>query len=106
MNIRKLAYTALAAAGIALTASPAHASLILTLDAGNGNVATYTDNDVGDMDSSVGTIAISTSLGTWAGILTGGFSNAPGENGFAFLELDSAMRSRGSGSLTITSVKL
>ena len=102
MNIKKLIYAALASSIFALGAGSAHATLILTLDDGEGNTRTIVDNDAGDSDLSFGGIAWIGTLGTWVQNITGGLSNRPGTDGVATLDLSSLNRSRGAGTLTIT----
>ncbi|MGZ5790423.1 MAG: PEP-CTERM sorting domain-containing protein [Burkholderiaceae bacterium] len=65
-NFKKLVLASLAAGALALTALPASASLILTLDDGAGHTATINDNGSGDVSSLLGTIVFSGNLGLWS----------------------------------------
>lgn len=66
INFKKLVLSSLAAGALALSAIPASASLILTLDDGAGHVATVSDNGVGDVSSLLGAIVYSGNLGLWS----------------------------------------
>lgn len=107
MNLKKFLYSVLASSFLAVAAAPAHATLILTLNAGNGNVRTIVDGGLGDLDGTTGSIRFVGSLGTWLANLTVGQSNSPGVDDLASLFMHSEngylnLFSRGSGSLTIT----
>jgi len=107
MNIKKVLYAITASGVLAVCNMPAHATLMLTLNAGNGNTVTIVDGGPGDTDSATGSIHFKGSLGTWIANLTVGKSNSPGSDDVASLFLDSAngylnLFSRGAGSLTIT----
>lgn len=65
-KFKKLVFSSLAAAVFGLGALPAHAGLILTLDDGAGHSALVTDNGAGDVNSLLGTITFSGSLGLWS----------------------------------------
>ncbi|MEP7154350.1 MAG: PEP-CTERM sorting domain-containing protein [Betaproteobacteria bacterium] len=107
MNIKKFAYSLLASGFVAFAAAPAHATLMLTLNAGNGNTITIVDGGIGDLDGTAGSIRFVGSLGTWIANLTVGHSNSPGIDDLAWLNMTSDngylnLFSRGSGSLSIT----
>ncbi|MBL8520714.1 MAG: PEP-CTERM sorting domain-containing protein [Betaproteobacteria bacterium] len=85
------------------TGTPAHAALILKLDAGGGNSVTITDGGVGDLDSSSGAVSWFGSLGSWIFNFTAGISNSPALSGPAILNLVSFnATSRRGGTLTIS----
>lgn len=96
MNVKKLAYTILASTGIAFSAGPAQATLMLKLDAGGSNVVTLTDA------SNSGLLSYSGALGIWDINVSTGVSNAPGVGGKASLALTSIDRSTAAGTLTIS----
>jgi hypothetical protein len=97
---------ALVAFGCAVAGTPAHAALILKLDAGGGNVVTITDGGVGDLDSNSGSVSWFGSLGSWIFNFTAGLSNSPALNGPAILNLVSFnASSRRGGTLTISLIE-
>ncbi|HEY8100296.1 MAG TPA: PEP-CTERM sorting domain-containing protein [Burkholderiaceae bacterium] len=65
-SFKKLVLSSLAAGALALSAMPASASLILTLDDGAGNAVSVNDNGVGDVNSLLGAIVFSGNLGLWS----------------------------------------
>jgi hypothetical protein len=65
-NFKKLVLSSLAAGALALSALPASASLILSLDDGAGHSVSITDNGVGDVNSLLGAIVFSGNLGLWS----------------------------------------
>lgn len=74
MNLKKLTQALLASSVLGLAALPAQASLILTLNDGQGNTRTITDGGAGDIDPNAGAIGWSGSIGNWFFNFTGGLS--------------------------------
>lgn len=101
-NIKKIATTILAAGWLAVGATFANATMILTMSSGENSVS-IEDNGIGDTDSTVGIVHFSGGLGLWFANVTTGISNSPAPDGQpAFLSLlSSDFSSRGAGTLTI-----
>jgi hypothetical protein len=103
MNFKKMARMFLAAAALFLGASQANATLILTLDDGQGNTRTITDGGVFDLDPTTGAIAWLGALGNWNFNFTAGLGSAGTGSDTTSLDLSSLNATSGAGgSLTIT----
>ena len=96
MNIKKLVYSVLATSIIAIFATPANATLVLTLNAGGTNVVTVTDT------ANTGSVSYFGALGAWLFNITGGVSTKTGANAVTSLDLTSLNVSGGAGTLIIT----
>ena len=96
MNIKKLAYSVLTTSIIGIFATPANATLVLTLNAGGTNVVTVTDT------ANTGSVSYFGQLGSWLFNITGGVSTKAGANAVTSLDLSSLNVSGGSGTLIIT----
>ncbi len=93
---------ALAVAFFALTAAltPASAGLIIMLDDGLGNTATFTDEGAGDLNTGVlNNLIVSTTVGAWSVTFAGTSSDTPDASALNSFSLGAT---GGTGSLTAT----
>lgn len=102
-NFKKLVLSSLAAGALALTALPASANLILSLDDGAGNFVSVNDNGVGDASGLVGAIVFSGNLGLWSiNTAIGADSSTPNLAKIDLTSFNAVYAGSGVANLTVT----
>ncbi len=85
--------------GLGALAAPASAGLIIMLDDGLGNTATFTDNGAGDLNPAANNLIVSSSVGAWNVTFAGTSSDTPNASALNSFSIGAT---GGTGSLTAT----